>query len=110
MVHVMLAEFQKHGVLDAGEEMNGIMGHVVNQVSEHEAAAERPCQIAEQQVKNPQQLGLYHLARLLYCEIPQAQVHAPACMQLHSSCNLCNVLDQRSLPNGPSFFFHNFMG
>jgi hypothetical protein len=55
MVHVMLTEFQKYGVLDAGEKMNGIVDHVVSQVSEHEAATERPGPIAKQQVKNPQQ-------------------------------------------------------
>jgi hypothetical protein len=55
MVHMVLAEFQKHGVPDAGEKMNGIVDHVVSQVSEHEAAAKRPGQIAKQQVKNPQQ-------------------------------------------------------
>ena len=55
VVHVMLTEFQKHGMLDAGEEMNGIVDHVVSQVAEHEATEKRPGPITEQQVKSTQQ-------------------------------------------------------
>ena len=55
MVHVMLAKFQEQGVFDAGEEMNGIVNHVVGQVAEHYAAEKRPGLIAKQQVKSPQQ-------------------------------------------------------
>ena len=51
----MLTEFQKDGVLDAGEEMYGIVDHVVSQVSEHEAAAKGPGPITKQKVKKPQQ-------------------------------------------------------
>ncbi len=47
MVHVMLAKFQEKGVFDAGEKVNGIMNHVINQIAEHETAEKRPGPITE---------------------------------------------------------------
>ena len=38
MVHVMLAKFLEHGVFNASEEVDGIVKHVVNQVTERETA------------------------------------------------------------------------
>ena len=50
---MVLTEFHKHGVFDAGEEMNGIMDHVLGQVSESKSAEERPALIAHKQVEQP---------------------------------------------------------
>jgi len=55
MIHVMLTEFQKQGMLDLCEEMYRIVDHVVCQVSEHETAEKRPDLIAEQQMKAEKQ-------------------------------------------------------
>lgn len=51
----MLTEFQKQWVLDTGEEMNGVVNHVVCQVSKHETTEKHPCPVAEQPVKSPKQ-------------------------------------------------------
>ena len=51
----MLTELQKQGVLDAGEEMNGVVDHVVCQVCKHETTEKHPCPVAEKPVKAPKQ-------------------------------------------------------
>jgi hypothetical protein len=42
MIHVVPPEFPENRVLDAGKKMNGIVNHVVSQVTKDESAGKAP--------------------------------------------------------------------
>ena len=55
MVHVVPPELPENRVLDAGEKMNGVVNHVVSQVTKDESAGKAPALGAQQRKEQPQQ-------------------------------------------------------